>query len=273
MNRTLVAFGMLFLSAQFGWGQSNTLAGHFYGSLTLYLDFVNTLILRIDHPAGNEKQPTENATYKTELDHKVPYIVVTRHDGSTQKWLALWSNSAGGMFLYTSSGSAPKSLWGKRDAYFLNPNAIPIKASAQLTEDGRVYSVDDLMNTVDGHPWATKGSAVGQSITIGVAEPSGNARRMIQYVSSLIFSLGYVSYAKPYLYTANSRPREVEISDLDKRYTVDVTLKDTPNLQEIRLPYPTSGVKMRILSVYRGDRWSDTCINLLIPVASILGAP
>ena len=129
----------------------------------------------------------------------------------------------------------------------------------------RVYSAENLFSVADANPWATKGSAVGQSITIGIARPANRSGSELPTIDSLFISIGYVSYAKPYLYEANSRPKTIRISDLNGGFSTNVRLADTPRIQNITLPLPTTGVKIEVVSIYPGTQWQDTCVNMILP--------
>jgi len=173
MRSVLLAIAACLPSTHFVLAQSHSLTGQTLSSVTTSLEFATPILLDIGRLTGS-RQTTETVVYKARV---------------------------------------PQSQWGKRDASFHSQQSIRVSATTDLTENRRVYSVDNLMNTMDGYPWTTKGCAVGQTIGIGVPDPKGNARRLIPCISSLIFSIGYVAYDKPYLYEANSRPREIAISD------------------------------------------------------------
>jgi len=64
------------------------------------------------------------------------------------------------------------------------------------------------------------------------------------------------------VYYKNSRIKGVNVM-IDDGRSWDYTLKDTNATQYIKLPAPvdTSSVKLTILSVYPGSKYSDTCLS------------
>jgi hypothetical protein len=203
----------------------------------------------------------ETAGYTLSYDGKVPFVTVRHTNGKLEKWLTLFpaGKNPRGMFVYRRGGEEPLRYWGN-DPLFLGADSVTTTASAELSDGATLYGPGNTVDLRDGRPWATKGSAVGQSVTIGTTGGGADIR-------SLALSIGFVSYDKPYLYEANSRPHEIRISDLGGRFTVDMSLEDTPDIQFVNLPESTSGVKIEVLSIYPGSRWMDTCVNLILPAS------
>jgi hypothetical protein len=91
-----------------------------------------------------------------------------------------------------------------------------------------------------------------------------------QYVSGIRILNGYTGYNENlqiWLYYANNRPREITISFSDGS-SLSAELKDVfdanaPMYQDI--PFgavrKTDSLRITINSVYRGNRWNDTCIS------------
>ena len=129
-----------------------------------------------------------------------------------------------------------------------------ITASSELIEGKTVYGAGNLANLALSSPWveASKGYGIGDYI---IFEPN---------CSHLYFLNGYVSFEKPYLYTANSRVKKIKLSFLDApdQQPMIVEIKDTPNPQKISFGFRSKGkIKMEILEVYPGEKYQDTCIN------------
>lgn len=129
-----------------------------------------------------------------------------------------------------------------------------IEASTELVEGQKTYKGSNLCNLTLSSPWveASKGYGIGDYV---IFEPDA---------SYLYFLNGYVSFEKPYLYTANSRVKKVRLSflDDDSKQSLIVEIKDTPNPQKIGFGFRTKGrVKLEIMDVYPGEKYQDTCIN------------
>ncbi len=143
-----------------------------------------------------------------------------------------------------------------QDSFELVP--LEYEATSFLTENGTSYAPSNLgVYTETDNPWANAGGnyAVGEAITL-TAEHDFN---------KLIISNGYISFAKPELYHKNSRAKDITVSDAARnRKLLDVTLKDTPLLQEIDLGAEVRQVSIKITGIYRGTRYKDTCINFIL---------
>ena len=132
-----------------------------------------------------------------------------------------------------------------------------IEVSTELIEGDKKYGGSNLCNLTLSSPWveSSHGYGVGDYI---VFEPNS---------SFLYFLNGYVSFEKPYLYTANSRVKKIKISFIDDNNIQPkvVELNDTPNPQKISFGFKTKGkIKMEILDIYPGEKYQDTCINGII---------
>ena len=86
-------------------------------------------------------------------------------------------------------------------------------------------------------------------------------------MKSLMFSNGYVSYEKPYLYKYNNRVKRMQITSDNSSMNLDVELDDTPQLQFISLGEAVDNIEITIKDVYKGSKWDDTCINFIIPLS------
>jgi len=135
----------------------------------------------------------ETAHYNFSYDGKVPFVTVHHSNGKLEKWLALFPTGKNprGMFVYHGSGEDPVWYWGN-DPLFLGTDSVKATASTALSEGTTVYGPGNAIDLRDGTPWATKGSAVGQSITFASTASS-------TLIRSLALSIGFVSYDKPYL--------------------------------------------------------------------------
>lgn len=149
------------------------------------------------------------------------------------------------------------------------PKVVDIATSSALKEKERVYSGLSFIRrkTANLIPWveAAEGQGIGEWIELKI-KVSG------QPLTSLLVSDGYVSFKKPSLFSLNSRVKDLKITCQDIGLDLMVPLKDTPGLQEIKLPKAISNqeikIKCTIESTYPGEKWSDTCLSLIYPLGS-----
>ena len=76
---------------------------------------------------------------------------------------------------------------------------------------------------------------------------------------------GYVATERLDLYKKNSRVKDIEIIDSDNNIKYSFTLTDEVRFQNLKMSQGTKNVKLVIKSVYKGDKWDDTCITSIIP--------
>lgn len=129
-----------------------------------------------------------------------------------------------------------------------------IKCSSFLIEGKNEFSSEEMTNQI-AHPWVEgkEGYGIGEYIYFNVGKND-----------EIYISIGYVDFNKPELYLENSRPKKINIY-LDNQYCTTVDLEDTPNFQKIPVKINKSGVlKIEIQDVYKGTKYDDTCINMLI---------
>lgn len=133
-----------------------------------------------------------------------------------------------------------------------------LKASSELKEKSKIYSVRNLGNLSCGNCWSegVPGNGIGEYIENEI------------HGRYLYFFSGYVDVNKPYLYKQNSRPKKIMIET--KNQTIYLDLEDSPNPQKIFIDEPDwkkpYNIKITILEVYPGTKYDDTCINAIIGV-------
>jgi len=132
-----------------------------------------------------------------------------------------------------------------------------ITANSYLTEGKTQYLVTNLENYDLTKPWVEgqKDSGIGCKLIFETDEfdPS----------NLIIIVNGYFDPQKLYLYNYNNRIKKVKIRSLDTQneFEIIANLKDTYNLQMIRLPKKTNKLEMTILEVYKGTKYDDTCLS------------
>ncbi len=138
-----------------------------------------------------------------------------------------------------------------------------ISANTELKEGETLYSANNLFS-VEGNPWvSTKNNGVGDIITIKLS---------VRDDIKLAFYNGFQSVNKPYLYNNNSRVRKVNIKNLKLNTQMELELQDTKDRQIVDISQILcetglmTTIEIEILSAYPGNKWSDLCIQAILPV-------
>ena len=156
---------------------------------------------------------------------------------------------------YTSDNAMPELLLPgtKHGGDFIHGSA---ESSSRYAEADKTYYAKNILDIRTYHPWVEDkdGYGIGETITLSFDRP----------VHILYFSNGFVSFDKPYLYSDNSRVKQIEMENLDDHTLTTIDISDTPNVQEIRFDGAMQNILIRITDVYPGDRWDDTCINFIV---------
>ena len=147
-----------------------------------------------------------------------------------------------------------------RDDYSVNSSSALIEKSIKY--DGQNFYVDNTLLL----PWVENKTddGIGEWIEFEIKDGTG--------IDAFLISNGYVNFEKPYLYQANNRVKKIRIKSQDNDIDFTVILKDTSQLQEIKLSKILSSGKKNIRfiieDVYQGNKWNDTCVNRIIPIKS-----
>jgi hypothetical protein len=153
----------------------------------------------------------------------------------------------------------PTSIFGIFEGFFLSRSYREVSASSFLIEGQTEYSPENLKQLNGAQPWVegVPGQGIGETISV-----SGfNAGRTPH---TIIISIGFVDFNRPYLYEYNSRPSTIRIWLNDSNDFMDVELNDSPDPQIINLSQEVDSFKIEILQVYPGTKWEDTCINFIM---------
>lgn len=191
--------------------------------------------------------------YTIITDGNISYLSINKN-GFTEKLLMLYSEDF--LVLYNSSNElifyGPSKI-NTECIYF--PSGI--SATSELREGNIIYSSSNLKNLELDKCWVENKSdyGIGENLNFGV-----NGRGLI------IFN-GYLSGLKTYLYDQNSRVKQIEVKLLKNKVSKIYEIKDTPNPQLILFDSEYSGdVELKILDVYKGSKYSDTCLNAVLVV-------
>lgn len=128
-------------------------------------------------------------------------------------------------------------------------------ASSELKEKTTIYSGNNLSKLDLAKPWveAVNGYGEGESVQFQM-----NGQEII------IFN-GFVSKDKRYLFSQNSRVKTIDLYFKSSKVRKSYELQDTPNPQVIKLESMfNEKVVLTIVDVYKGDKYSDTCLNAIM---------
>jgi hypothetical protein len=193
-----------------------------------------------------------------------------------KKYLILYDETSNFMYLtlYNSKNKLVYEIFGWK--YTVNAGRRgKVEATSELKEGNVTYGANNLVNPDLLMPWAegVNGSGIGQKIilTLGNYDPAWYC---------ILISNGYVDYNKPYLYKNNNRVKTIRMWYGDTGDYTDHEIKDTAHYQEVGFSSKYAGnrfeenpkikityITLEIVDVYSGDKWDDTCINLLYAVA------
>ncbi len=153
-------------------------------------------------------------------------------------------------------------------------NPYTAEATSELKEKNYVYEAGNLANIKNLKPWVegVDGHGQGEKIILKqdttriIAHPDTLAA--YRY-SGVTISNGFIDFNRPHLYEDNNRIKKIRISrGSDKNY-IEVELEDTPQFQyfyfQDNLTTESDILVIEILEVYKGSKWDDTAINLIIP--------
>ena len=156
--------------------------------------------------------------------------------------------------------------------YFDNGNIQEIKnvvTSSFLSENKTKYTGDnfkyihnDLLPWVEG----VQGDGIGEWIEITFKVWAAKKGNLCFLVSN-----GYVDFNRTDLYYANNRVKKLQVVCNDYRVDFETELTDSPQFQLIKVPVidiasgTTLTVRFIIKEVFKGDKYEDTCVNLIVP--------
>ena len=168
------------------------------------------------------------------------------------------------------------SAYAKESNHFYN--AYPgtkYSASSELkenTKNGVVeYSADNLGKfaysptdhyeslswNYESKPWVEGKDdyGIGETIKLSTKES----------FSSITILNGYVDVKRQDLYKKNSRAKKLKVLDVDNNLEYIFELEDVVEFQTFDFKNETKNIIITIDDVYKGDKWSDTCITGLVP--------
>jgi len=251
MKKLLVLFLLVFL-VSCNW--ASNISGNKYNSRSGFISFTDDKFTYISVNIDDRSRTEIHGDYQLSTEYKIPFLLVT-YEEKEEKWLALFSGDI--IFIYNEDSKVPFFIGitekpSKLEGLYMDPSIF--KATSFLTEDNIRYGVENLGNAYLDKPWVEGQPGLGIHEKISISSNGAN---------SLIISNGYVSYYKPYLYEYNSRIKRIKVNDLDNGYSQYFDIPDSPNPFNVKLDKFSQNVEVELLEVYRGTRWTDTCINFL----------
>ena len=134
------------------------------------------------------------------------------------------------------------------------------EASSYLVNDWNKFQENYLPLYVgDDDPvtaWSLKTEGIGEWLRVHVTPMEGATKLRVKIRN------GYQK--TPRLWEANSRAKELTVTLLPSKKTVDVTLEDKSDWQEIAVEQPAGAfeaVELKVKSVYAGKKYDDLCIS------------
>lgn len=123
----------------------------------------------------------------------------------------------------------------------------------------RQYYEPWLYWNFESKPWVegSDGYGIGETINITTTHH--------YQMTGIIILNGYVDLEKRDLYKKNSRVKTFTVKDKVNYITYTFELEDCVEFQQFFLQKSTNNIELIIEDVYKGDKWSDTCITAIIP--------
>ena len=163
----------------------------------------------------------------------------------------------------------------KHGEYFILDQGLKgIKASSSLIEKisgGNVkYDVGNILNRIailnleDPNDfeylnfkrcWAegVPGSGVGEWLEMDFKWPS----------NEITILNGYIDFFRMNLYKDNGRLKRIKIESTSPVFSIEYEFEDVVKFHDIKLPATTTNVRITILEVYAGRKYSDTCVSMI----------
>ena len=214
----------------------------------------------------------EKGNYTITIDNTIPFIYTNDEsllDGcmilySQHKIIIIKDNIV--LFESEYCGNAAESL----------PFASKITQSSFLEESNNIYSGSNvdlrslLISKSPLLPWVESIPGYGNGESVEITYSS------YLRTSGFLISNGYVSYKRPDLYTQNSRIKILKIES-SEGFSKAFVLNDSANFQFLDLDRTDKSFinrqdetfKFTIVDYYKGTKWEDTCLNLIIPVTQL----
>jgi hypothetical protein len=152
-----------------------------------------------------------------------------------------------------------------------SPEIAAVRTSSSLKEKLVTYDGNSFIQVPGStlQPWVegVAGDGVGEWIEFDIRSKRGWA------TTEFLVANGYISFVNPTLFSKNNRIRGYRITSSTLPGAFEGELKDSQELQRLVLPSSLTGdivtIRLTILSVFKGDKWDDTCLSLVYPLPPI----
>ena len=159
-----------------------------------------------------------------------------------------------------AAGAPPSPAASPRPPKERRLHVASAEASSYLVNDWNKFQENYLPLYVgDDDPrtaWSLKTEGIGEWLRVHVTPMEGATKLRMKIRN------GYQK--TPRLWEANSRAKELTVTLLPSKKTVDVTLADRSDWQEIALDQPAGAleaVELKVKSVYPGKKYDDLCVS------------
>lgn len=262
--KTVLFYIFIFFVVSFSFSENFSQDGEIVDLNGLYYDinlisdikFINGNFIIRDYEKGDKTKNFIIDSKKVQLINKygIPFLETV----DKEKYLLLADSDL--FLLYEKDSRKPKIFAtnfgnGSELMEFISPDTL--KASSELKEGDYTYNAKNVSNINVSEPWVegVSGNGIGEEL------------QFIGNCTYLYLLNGYISFEKPYLYEANSRLKRISISfpEEKNKEEIIVNLNDTPNPQKINLGFRCNSlIVMKILDVYEGKKYQDTCLSGII---------
>lgn len=156
---------------------------------------------------------------------------------------------------------------------YLDSGIASITASSYLTETVGDITVDYrpeyMMNRIckvadgGGYPefdnfmrcWAegVAGDGIGEWLKVDFTRAS----------DEMMILNGYIDFGNMQAYKRNNRLKRIKVESIEPAFSMEYAFEDYVAYHTIKLPAATKSVKITILDVYKGAKYSDTCVTAI----------
>ena len=205
----------------------------------------------------NQEHFTKNVYYYC-YDTTGPYdeLVLTK-GGKTDTFLALLPENEEFFLVYgkDSEKALYQGFFSKNSILYIS--GCKYKATSFLNEDGTEYKAENLGITDLYKPWVEGKSDAGIGEKIEIYSPQKN-------ITSLVISNGFVSRRKSTYYN-NNRIKVLKVINKQNSSEIqELILRDTARPIEYELEFNSREIELEIVSIYKGEKYDDTCLNFIL---------
>lgn len=153
--------------------------------------------------------------------------------------------------IFTSSMATASPMWlGEK---------YDVRASSELKSDKNSYAAKKVIPPSLGTAWCegAEGDGVGEWIELNLKEPMiSDGGFKLEILPGFVVSSA--------TYKKNNRPRKISVTVNDDSTEKQLTLEDYGKFQSFFFEWsgkPVKKIRLKILEVYKGEQYADTCIT------------